>query len=346
MKIPPRRPLHRRLPGGREAGELRRSRPDRVLAGLRRPGQVQGDRAQPDRAGLAGRLPGRRRLWPRRPRCGQGEGQVGDRRRQRPVRPRRAHPHERGQARRRRRVPDRQGDPGGQLRGRGRHASSTSRTRASASARSRPTCPRTSSRRVRDRGSSIADGEITSIPETSANRLETAGACPVRPRPFRLLRIAADGRAARSRDARHHEALPGDRRERRRRLRPAPGEVHALLGENGAGKSTLMNILYGLYTPGRGRDPGRGRARLMPLAGRRDRARDRHGAPALHADPGDDRGREHRARRRSRARRRPARLRRGRAARAGARDAFKLRDRPARADRRHHGRRSSSASRS
>ena len=33
------------------------------------------------------------------------------------------------------------------------------------------------------------------------------------------------------------------------------GEVHALLGENGAGKSTLMNILYGLYTPGRGRDP-------------------------------------------------------------------------------------------
>ena len=33
------------------------------------------------------------------------------------------------------------------------------------------------------------------------------------------------------------------------------GEVHALLGENGAGKSTLMNILYGLYRPGRGRDP-------------------------------------------------------------------------------------------
>ena len=32
------------------------------------------------------------------------------------------------------------------------------------------------------------------------------------------------------------------------------GEVHALLGENGAGKSTLMNILYGLYEPGRGRD--------------------------------------------------------------------------------------------
>ena len=38
------------------------------------------------------------------------------------------------------------------------------------------------------------------------------------------------------------------------------GEVHALLGENGAGKSTLMNILYGLYTPGRGRDPDARRA--------------------------------------------------------------------------------------
>ena len=39
-----------------------------------------------------------------------------------------------------------------------------------------------------------------------------------------------------------------------------PGEIHALLGENGAGKSTLMNVLYGLYQPGRGPDPGRRRA--------------------------------------------------------------------------------------
>jgi len=31
------------------------------------------------------------------------------------------------------------------------------------------------------------------------------------------------------------------------------GTVHALLGENGAGKSTLVKILYGIYTPDRGR---------------------------------------------------------------------------------------------
>ena len=33
------------------------------------------------------------------------------------------------------------------------------------------------------------------------------------------------------------------------------GEIHALLGENGAGKSTLMNVVYGLLTARRGRDP-------------------------------------------------------------------------------------------
>ena len=74
------------------------------------------------------------------------------------------------------------------------------------------------------------------------------------------------------------------------------GEVHALLGENGAGKSTLMNILYGLYKPGRGRDPRcNGKPVIVRLGERRDRRRYRHGAPALHAHPRDDRRRERRA---------------------------------------------------
>jgi energy-coupling factor transporter ATP-binding protein EcfA2 len=103
-----------------------------------------------------------------------------------------------------------------------------------------------------------------------------------------------------SSSSRDHEALPGHRRQRRASTSTcARGEVHALLGENGAGKSTLMNILYGLYRPTRARSCSNGKPVDVPLAEGRDRARDRHGAPALHADPGDDGRREHRARRRA-----------------------------------------------
>ena len=76
-----------------------------------------------------------------------------------------------------------------------------------------------------------------------------------------------------------------------------PGEIHALLGENGAGKSTLMNILYGHHAR-RGRDPARRQTRGDQRAVRRDRARHRHGPPALHARTGVLGRREHRARQR------------------------------------------------
>ena len=62
------RPLHRRLPGGREGREPGDRDPERLLAGLRRPGEVQGGRARPDRPRRPGHLPGRRPVRPRRAR--------------------------------------------------------------------------------------------------------------------------------------------------------------------------------------------------------------------------------------------------------------------------------------
>ena len=89
-----------------------------LLAGLGRPGQVQGAGAQPDRSRLGCRLPGRRRLRPRRAERGRRAGPLGNRRRRRPVVPRQVHPHERAEGCRRCGLPDDQVDPGPHVEGR------------------------------------------------------------------------------------------------------------------------------------------------------------------------------------------------------------------------------------
>jgi len=76
------------------------------------------------------------------------------------------------------------------------------------------------------------------------------------------------------------------------------------------------------------RDPPERQAGHVRICKGCDRRRNRDGAPALHADPGDDRGREHRARQRADTRRDLSR--RGRCGAAGARalGAVRARGRP------------------
>ncbi len=143
------RPLHRGLPGGREGSGARHRRQVGLLAGLGRPGEVQGARAQPDRGGLEGRVPGRRRLWPRRAARRQGAEGVGHRRRRRPVVPRPARADERAQGCRQRRLPDLQVRAGRDVQGRRPTPSSASTRTASASASSARSPTRRTSRRRR-----------------------------------------------------------------------------------------------------------------------------------------------------------------------------------------------------
>ena len=137
----------------------------RLLAGLRRPGEVQGDRAQPDRQRLAGRLRGRRPVRARRARRGQGEERPVHRRRRRPGLRQLERDDLGAQEGRRRGVRDRQGGPGRLVQGRrGRALRRQERRRRPRQGLRRPASrSRPTSRRSQDQ---IASGEITDIPTT------------------------------------------------------------------------------------------------------------------------------------------------------------------------------------
>ncbi len=138
--------------------------------------------------------------------------------------------------------------------------------------------------RIRSSGRRVIRRPLDDPPPTDDRRPSHS-----RPRP--------PSTSARHRGGRDRQDLPGRARATTTSTSTsAPGEIHALLGENGAGKSTLMNVLAGLYRPGRGSGPGRRPRRRVPLAARRDRRGHRHGPPALHARAFPDGRRERAAR--------------------------------------------------
>ena len=121
LKIPP---VDRYIAGyqaGAEAANSGITTAERLLAGLRRPGQVQGARPRPDRTRRNRRLPGRGPVRPRRALGGGGEEHARDRRRRRPGLPRRPHRDERAEEGRRGRLPDGAGGRGRRLQRRRGH---------------------------------------------------------------------------------------------------------------------------------------------------------------------------------------------------------------------------------
>ena len=106
------RPLHRGLLRGREAGQREGDGHALLLAGLRRPGEVQGAGAEPDRQRRRRRLPGRRPVRSRRPLGGEGARCLRHRRRRRPGLPRPARDDERHEEGRRRGLQDDRGGKG------------------------------------------------------------------------------------------------------------------------------------------------------------------------------------------------------------------------------------------
>ena len=77
---------------GAKAADPGITHPQRLFAGLHRPGQVQEHRAQPDPAGIEGRLPGGRWVRARSAVRGAAAGRTGHRGRRRPIVPGLVHP--------------------------------------------------------------------------------------------------------------------------------------------------------------------------------------------------------------------------------------------------------------
>ena len=102
-------------------------------------------------------------------------------------------------------------------------------------------------------------------------------------------------RGARARAARHHEALRPARRQRRDRLRAAPRRDPRAARRERRGQVDADERPLRPARAGRGRDPRWTASRCDRLRRGGDRARHRHGPPALHARRRHDRGREPRA---------------------------------------------------
>ena len=280
------RPLHRRLPGGRQGGRPGDPDAERLLAGLRRPGEVQGDRAQPDPAGLEGRVPGRgRSAASARCRAAKEKGVQGI-----GVDADQAYlgPHVLTSAEKKVDVAvfnAIKAAQARQVRGRHQRHQRHHQRRHRLSARSTARASKYASKVDEDLQRDQVREDLQhpehgrSRPDQPDGTTRRALALELRGITKRFGSLVANDRSTSS-CARRGPRAAG--RERRGQVDADERPLRALPAR-------------------RGRDPGRRRAGRDRLAGDAIGLGHRHGPPALHARPGDDRGREHRARRTSRA---------------------------------------------
>ena len=121
------------------------------------------------------------------------------------------------------------------------------------------------------------------------------GRAPARPLRFSGLE-SSDGGGARPRAAGNHKELSGDRRQRPCRLRSAARRGACAARRERRRQVDADEHPVRAVPARRGRDPRRRQARHASARRATRSAGHRDGPPALHADPGDDRRREHRSR--------------------------------------------------